>query len=93
MSMSTHIVGFRPPDEKWNKMKATWLACENAGVPIPKEVEAFFNYVAPGDRPGAEVEIKAAMREWKDEYDRQGFEVDITKLPPDVKVLRFYNSW
>ena len=92
MSMSTHIVGFRPADEKWNKMKATWLACENAGVPIPKEVEAFFDHEAPGDKPGAEVEIKAAMREWKDEY-RQGFEVDIMKLPPDVKVLRFYNSW
>lgn len=92
MSTSAHIVGFRPADEKWNKMKATWLACENAGVPIPQEVEAFFGHESPGDKPGAEVEIKAAMREWKDEY-RQGFEVDITKLSPDVKVLRFYKAW
>jgi hypothetical protein len=90
--MSTHIVGFRPADEKWNKMKATWLACEDAGVPIPEEVKAFFHYESPGDKPGIEVEIKEALREWTDDC-RQGYEVDLTKLPPDVKVLRFYNSW
>jgi hypothetical protein len=92
MSESTHVVGFRPADEKWNKMKAVWNACESAGVEIPKEAMDFFDSVAPGDRPGAEVELGEALQEWEDD-SRQGYELDVTKLPPDVKVIRFYNSW
>lgn len=92
MSMSTHIVGFRPPDKKWNKMKEIWIACESEDVPIPEEVSAFFDHEPPGDRPGSEVDIGKSIRKWSDD-SRQGFEVELAKLPPDVKVLRFYNAW
>ena len=92
MSMSTHIVGFRPADAKWKKMKAVWDACEAARTEIPKEVFNFFGESPPGDKPGAEVDIKTALREWSDET-RSGYELDLEKLPTDVKVLRFYNSW
>ena len=92
MGMSSHTVGFRPADEKWKRMKTIWTACAAAGVPVPKEVELFFDGEPPGDKPGAEVQIEAAVKKWGDDY-RQGFEVDLTKLPPDVKVLRFYNSF
>ena len=92
MSMSTFIVGFRPADEKWKKMKAVWDACEAAGAEIPTEVYNFFVGIPPGDRPGAEVNIKGALREWSDK-SRSGYEVDLEKLPEDVKILRFYNSY
>lgn len=49
MSTSTHIVGFRPPDAKWNQMKAVWHACGAAKVPVPEGVLKFFEYEAPDD--------------------------------------------
>ena len=92
MSMSTHVVGFRTADEKWNEMRQVWNACESAGVPIPKEVWDYFDHDAPADKPGAEVKIDAAVKEWQDD-SRCGYEVDLSKLPPDLTVIRFYNAY
>jgi len=89
MSMSTHVIGFKPPDEKWNKMKAIYDACEVAGVPIPSEVDDFFDGEGPDP---AGVEVKLTPREWQDDM-RQGYEIDIDSLPKGVKTIRFYNSW
>jgi hypothetical protein len=96
MGMSTHIIGFKPPDDKWRKMKAVWDACEAASVEPPAEVEKFFEYETP-DVVGVRVTCGAltdcgAVVEWRDDT-RDGFEVHVGKLPPDVTVLRFYNSW
>jgi len=94
MGMSTHIVGFRPADERWKKMKAAYEACEMAGIAVPKDVEEFFGYEPPGDKPGMEVEIEdsEAVSEWSDE-SRSGYEIDVAKLPKDIAVIRVYNSW
>jgi hypothetical protein len=92
MSMSTSVVGIKPPDDMWKKMKAVYEACEDANVPIPVEVAEFFEHDKP-DELGVVVEIKGeAIKEWSDDTEA-GYEVDIEKLPKDVKVLRFYNSW
>ena len=89
MSMSTHVIGFKPPDEKWKKMKAIWDSCENANIEIPQEVMEYFSYETP-DISGVEVEINA--EEWDDE-GRAGYQIHIDKIPKDVKTIRFYNSW
>jgi hypothetical protein len=81
MSMSTRVVGFRPADETWTQMKNIWDTCKVAGVEPPERVLAFFQGDYPGDKPGMEVDTQS------------GFELDITKLPPSVNILRFYNSW
>ncbi len=47
MSMSTHIVGFRPPNEKWKQMKAVYDACVKAEIDAPSEVRKFFNDEPP----------------------------------------------
>lgn len=104
MSMGTHVVGFKPPDEKWRRMKAAWDACSLAGVEVPKEVDEFFGGDPPDER-GVEVRLQylpksaespdglhPALRRWSDSF-RDGYEVDVTKLPKDVTILRFYNSW
>lgn len=88
MSMSIHIIGFIPPDDKWKKMKRIWDACEDPNVDIPTEVLAFFNGEPP-DEKGVEIEIEKT--EWSNDYD-QGFEIEVKKIPKDVKVLRFYYS-
>ncbi len=92
MGMSTHIIGFKPPDEKWRQMKAVWDAVDAAKVDIPKMVYDYFEG-SPPDVAGVEVELEGnAAQEWHDEY-RSGFEVDLSKLPDGVKTIRFYNSW
>jgi len=92
MSMSTHVIGFRKADEKWEQMKSVWNACERAGIEAPKEVYEYFNHNNPNTLAGIEVSISSAITEYCDDM-QEGYEVDITKLPPDVTVIRFYNSW
>ena len=89
MSMSTHIIGFKPPDKKWQAMKDVWDACETAGIAIHPAVIDFFEGETP-DPSGVEVEL--LMRTWQDD-SRQGFEIDITDIPDNVWTIRFYNSW
>lgn len=98
MGMSTHIIGIKPPDAKWRTMKEVYDACKGAGVGLPIEVQRFFekdieNYGAP-DPKGVltEIEEGGAVTVYGDD-SQSGFEVDVTKLPPDVKIVRFYNSW
>ena len=93
MSMSTHVVGFKPPDDKWMKMKAVYDACATARIAPPQEVEDYFSN-GPPDDSGVEVGLKghACCKKYKAEME-EGFEIDIKKLPPDVTVIRFYNSY
>ena len=55
--MSMHVVGFKPADEQWKKMKAAWDACKTAGVDPPQTVTEYFDGNDPGDAPGMEVDI------------------------------------
>lgn len=88
MSMSTHVVGFHPPDEKWQKMKAIWDACESAEIDIPDEVFDFFD--GEPDEHGQTVGLP--VTDWRDDVD-QGVELKVTDIPKNVTVIRFYNSF
>lgn len=89
MSMSTHIVGFTPPDDIWRQMKVIWDGCVAAEIPVPKEVGDFFNWTTP-DPSGIEYDL--TLREWKDDT-AQGWELDVESIPGHVKTIRFYNAW
>ncbi len=96
MSSHTNVIGFKPPDEKWRKMKAAYDACTEAGLDPPKEVEKFFEGRIPDDN-GVVLECGVLMKcgaatKWVADME-VGFEVDIKKLPPDVTKLRFYVSY
>ena len=90
--MSTHVVGFRTPDEKWHQMKAIWKACKDANIVPPQEVLDFFDGEDPENKPGIEVSLPNAVAEWNDDH-RRGYDVTIMALPEHVKIIRFYNSW
>ena len=64
MSMSTHVYGFRPPDERWQQMKAVFDASKAAGIQVPIEVESFFENGEP-DTSGQEVDLGEAVQEWR----------------------------
>lgn len=98
MSMSTDVIAFLGRNEdEWQKMLSVYNACFNAGVAFPKEVNAFFSEVLdegydPNDSPGKVIEIKNAVTEFSSEM-QSGFDIDITKLPKGVKIVRVYNSY
>lgn len=89
MGMSTHVIGFAPPDKKWKEMKAVWDSCKAAGVDIPENVQKFFGWSDPDDNG---VEIKIPAKKWV-VGEREGFEIEVESIPKNAKVIRFYNSW
>lgn len=96
MGMSTHVKGFKPSNGKWLQMQRIWITCDEAGIDPPEEVQKFFNYSAP-DKNGIEVSeseliLCGAVKKYQEE-GYSGFDIDTTKLPKDVVVLRFYNSF
>jgi len=94
MGMSTHLNGVKPADETFKKHLKVWKACEEAGVSVPEETSKFFNHDSP-DEKGVVVYLKKGQ-DGVSEYHTTsggGFEVDLRKLPKDIKIIRFYNAW
>ncbi len=94
MSMSTHVEAFAPPDDKWKKMKAVWDSCQKAGIVLPIEVEVYFNGEEP-DEAGVKIELKddhPAISEYSAD-SASGYEIDLTKLPAHIKIIRVVNSY
>lgn len=97
MSMSMRVRGIRPGDEKWQKMKGIYDACESMDIDIPEEVLDFFD----GEEPcpdGVEINLTdgrhAVAREYKDaKMNAEGYDIDVADIPKDVKTIRFYCSW
>lgn len=90
---------FKPPDDKWRRMKAVWDACQEADVPIPADVEQYFGGEDP-DPAGVEVDQtvlidSGVITDWNDGDHgmSEGVEIHVDKIPADVKIIRVYNSY
>lgn len=97
MGMSTHVVGLRDLDGKFKQMIEVKLACERAETSYPEEVLDYFNgnqaeSVAYLEENLREVDISESISEWSDD-SRNGYSLDVTKLPKEVNEVRFYNSY
>lgn len=92
MGMTSHVTGYGPTDEKWGKMANAYHACRTAGVDPPDEIYDFFYGSPPTDLPGKKIDISGAVQAFQGE-DEDGFDVDLEKLPKEVGVIRFCNSY
>ena len=95
MGSTRHVIGFKAPDEKWVKMHKVWKACKDAGIAVPREVEKFFNYVAPESAHGALVVLDKYAAEYS-AGEEEGIEIDLEalrKVHPDLKIIRFYIAY
>lgn len=100
MSMYTYFELGKPVDKKYEAYKKVWEACEAAGIEVPIEVYEYFDYETP-DGKGIWTQVKedsdgnfdceAISFDGKDGQD--AWIVDIRKLPEDVKLLKFVNSY
>lgn len=88
MSITHYVVGVIPADEDFHKMYQVYEACQRAKVPVPDEVLKFFNWEKP-DLAGMIVDLdrSPAVKRWRDDY-RQGYEIELDQLPPQVKFIR-----
>lgn len=91
MGMSSHVIGIRAPDSKWQRMKAIWDACDLAEVNVPDEVLDYFEGEEPNPL-GVEVELNGCVN-GVDEEGQDGFVVDLSKLPKDITHIKFYNLY
>jgi hypothetical protein len=92
---TTRVIGIKPVDEKFHKMLAAYRACKAAGVPVPEEVTCFFDDLPP-EPDGVRVDVDGtpAVVSWRSgDGTREGYEVDLRLLDPDIKLLRVYNSY
>jgi len=94
MSKSTFIRGIIPKDEKYNKMLRVYEACKAAETEQPIEVIQFFrlNDFDEPDPNGIIIDLDDIATDWQS-GSCTGVEIDITKLPKDVKIIRFMNCW
>ena len=100
MGMSSHITGYiSKDDEQWAKMLKIWNACEEAETEVPEKVAKFFESITddgydPNEVPGVSVDLEEldCCREYNAD-SVNGFEIDITKLPKDITVIRFCNCY
>ncbi len=96
MSATPHVVGFKPADAKFKKMKAALDACLAIKATPPLEVRQFFgpDWEEGIDERGIRVDLEKAkgVTEWKEEM-QDGFEIDLRLLDPDIKILRCYTSY
>jgi hypothetical protein len=93
MGMSTHVYGVIPADTKYKKMAEIYKQCSELHVTVPAEVLKFFNHEPPDDKG---VLIPLEKLECCDKYNedmREGYEIEIARLPLDVKYVRFVNSY
>jgi len=92
MGMDTYVVGYTGVQEKvFKEMKAVFDACAKACVPLPKEVDEYFNGEEP-DELGIEKDLGDAVQEYSVDM-RDGFQVELAKIPKNITHIRFINSY
>ena len=97
MSMSTCVMGIRPPDDEWKKRVAAWKACKEAYLDPPQELEEYFdnlNCYDPEEDQGPLISLgdEPYCKKYNSE-GASGFEIEIAKLPKGLTHIRFFNSW
>lgn len=98
MGMTSYVIGIRPPDDKYKKMLAVYNACITANIVIPDEITDFFNGQDP-DPAEVHIDLKdtgknpCVLNYYDVEGNSQGLEVVLDRLPKDIRILRFVNSF
>jgi len=92
--MSSHLKAFIPDnDPTYQKHLRILTMCKKENVSLPKETADYFGTC---DEPEEKLQFILKRDDhytkWQDEM-REGFEVDLTKLPKEVTKIRFYNSY
>jgi hypothetical protein len=97
MSVSTYLQAFRDLDGKFKKMMEAKKYCDKNNLSYPKEIKEYFGELLDQNDKDiedemAEIDIENVIEEYKEEMS-EGFEIELSKLPKEVKKIRFINSY
>ena len=84
------IVGVRPPDEKWKKMKAIFINCRELGIEVPEDVYSYFDGNCPKeeDDGGSMISLMTRYCVWPYEDEtKKGFRIILNRMEEDVETL------
>lgn len=88
MSLTFGVEGIIPFDKKKHEaMVAVRDNCEKLKIDVPEEVDEYF-YECDEDERGRRVEIEHEVKNPKGSESTY-YEVDVCKLPQEVKIIRF----
>jgi len=74
-------------------MAAAWRANAAAGVTQPQQLVQYFGDGSVDDA-GFTVDVSVATTPYNDPHNaREGFEVELARVPAGITHLRFYNAW
>jgi len=94
MSMSSHVLFLRDKtDLQYQKFLKILLACREADIDLPKEIDDYFGGNGVDNNPETPLRVSFEPREWSDDDTSEGFEIDVDEIPSGVKTIRFINSW
>lgn len=93
--MSTSVIGIIPADDKFKKMLSIYKSCKDIKIAPPIEVLDFFHGETP-DESGVKIHLSYpehdGVKEYQNDYS-SGYEIEIDKLPKNIKFVRVVNSW
>lgn len=91
MSRSLVVEGIKPADDKYNRMYAVWKACTDAKIPVPKEVELFFNGYEPNGK-GVTISLDeevAGVSTFSTDW-AEGYDIDLNTLDKSIRIIRVW---
>ena len=97
--MSTSMIAVRNMDGEFKKMMNLKKICDENEVSYPEEVQDYFGDCASWDEKSIEKEmlelelIEGVEFNFLKEDMVEGFTVNVEKLRPEVKHIKFKNSW
>ena len=92
------VRGIRSPDAEWQKMKAVWDSCKDAGVDVPDDVGKFFDHDPPHEE-GICVGVKKEVGHCDDERMTIGvrngaqgsyYLIELASLPTNITHLKVW---
>ena len=89
MSVSYFVRGMMEPTEDYKKKYAAFKACKEADIEIPQQLWDYFGDDVPSEEG---VSVKIPYEEKVGNGDMT-YEVDISKLPPQVTKVQFIVAW
>lgn len=95
-----YLIGLRDGTTQDHLRKVAVLkACQEAGIGLPHELEGYFgakgirlDSVSPDGAISVELGTADGVKGWRGD-EKQGYDVDLSKLPAGVKTIRVYISY
>lgn len=94
MSTFSYVQGVVPKDEKYLKMEKIYDDCTSLGIKAPDEVLSYLDALGESCESGLLTELpEGVVKQCGDMEGCDVWEIDIEKVPKDIKKIRFITSY